>query len=100
MSFPYVILIFNADDLSKLAVDEPGVEGTALRVAEVEVEDADDGVSGMDENALVNVDVPVVGRDDVIGDVGECGVTGDPESRSCRPTGRGGGTSRPRLTFV
>lgn len=82
-----------------LVVEELGVEGTALRVV-VDVDDADDGVSGMGENALVNVEVPVVGRDDVIGEIGECGVTGESESRSCRPVGRGGGSSRPRPTFV
>ena len=53
ISFPYVILTLRADVLSRLPVEEPGVEGTALRVADVDVEDAEEGVSGMEENALV-----------------------------------------------
>jgi hypothetical protein len=89
MSFPYVILTLRADALSMV---DPGVEGTGLRV-EVE-EDADEGVSGIEEKALVNVDVPVVGRDELIGDEGECGVIGESESRSLRPAmGSGGGNS-------
>jgi hypothetical protein len=100
MSLPYVILTFNADDLSTLPDEEFGVDGMGLRVAEVEEDDVDDGVSGIDENALVNVDVPVVGREDVIGEIGEWGVIGESESRSRRPTGRGGGNSRPRLRLV
>lgn len=94
-----MILTLRAEDLSRLVVDEPGVDGTGLRVAEVDVEDIDEGVSGIEENAEVNVDVPVVGRE-LIGETGECGVTGESESRSRRPTGRGGGNSRPRPTFV
>jgi hypothetical protein len=53
ISVPYVILILRADVLSRLPVEDPGVEGTALRVAVVDVGDADEGVSGMEENALV-----------------------------------------------
>ena len=78
---------------------EPGVDGTALRVAEVDAEDAEDGVSGMEEKAVVKVEVPVVGRDDT-GEMGECGVTGESDSRSLRPTGSGGGTSLLRCRFV
>jgi hypothetical protein len=48
-----VILTLRADVLSRLPVEEPGVEGTALRVADVDVEDAEEGVSGMEEKALV-----------------------------------------------
>jgi len=72
---------------------EEGVEGGCLRV---EMEDADEGVSGIE----ANVDVPVVGRDDVMGELGENSVVGESESRFPRPTGRGGGKSRPRPTFV
>jgi hypothetical protein len=68
MSLPYVILTFNADALSILPVDEPGVEGTARRVDE---EDEEEGVSGMEEKVEVKVEVPVVGREEVMGDVGE-----------------------------
>ena len=96
-----MILTLIAEDLSRLLVEELGVEGMGLRVAEVDEEDIDEGVSGIDENALVNVDVPVVGREEVMGEIGEWGVTGESESRSRRPTGRGGGGgSRPRPTFV
>ena len=66
-----MILTFNADDLSRLPDAELGVDGTGLRVAEDDDEDVDEGVSGIEENALVNVDVPVVGREDVIGEIGE-----------------------------
>jgi len=79
-----------------LAMD-PGVDGTVLRV--VETEDVDEGVSGMEEKVFVNVEVPVVGREET-GEVGERGVTGESESRSFRPTGRGGGISFPRCRFV
>jgi hypothetical protein len=71
ISLPYVIFIFNADDLSKLPDVELGVDGTGLRVAEDDDEVIDEGVSGIEENALVSVDVPVVGREDVRGDIGE-----------------------------
>ena len=94
-----MILTFNAEVLSK-PPDELGVDGTGLRVAEVDDDDIEEGVSGIEENALVNVDVPVVGREEVIGEIGDCGAIGEPESRSCRPTGNGGGNSRPRLTLV
>lgn len=70
MSLPYVILTLNAEVLSKLLA-ELGVDGTGLRVAEVDVEDVEEGVSGTEENVLVNVDVPVVGREDITGDIGE-----------------------------
>ena len=63
-----MILTFNADALSILPVVEPGVEGTARRV---DKEDAEEGVSGIEENVEVNVEVPVVGREEVTGDVGE-----------------------------
>jgi hypothetical protein len=63
-----VILTFNADALSILPVDEPGVEGTARRVEE---DEAEEGVSGIEENVEVKVDVPVVGREEVTGEVGE-----------------------------
>lgn len=81
---------------------EPGVDGMAFRVADVEDEEIDEGVSGIEENAEVNVDVPVVGREEVMGEEGECGVMGESESRSRRPipTGSGGGSSRPLLKFV
>lgn len=80
---------------------DPRLEGS-LRVAVLDVDDAEEGVSGIEENALVKVDVPVVGREEFIGDEGERGVTGESlESRSRRPVlGRGGGTSLPRATFV
>jgi hypothetical protein len=72
---------------------DPGVEGTPLRV--VEADDAEEGVSGIEEKAVVNVEVPVVGREDT-GEMGERGVTGESDSRSLRPAGRGGGISLAR----
>lgn len=64
MSLPYVILTLSADALSRLLLVELGVEGGSLRA---DVEDADDGVSGIE----AKVDVPVVGREDDIGEPGE-----------------------------
>jgi hypothetical protein len=78
---------------------DPGVEGTARRVVVVEADDAEEGVSGMEENAEVNVEVPVVGREET-GEMGEWGITGESDSRSFRPTGSGGGNSFPRCRFV
>lgn len=46
-----MILILRADVLSRLPVEDPGVEGTGLRVADVDVEDAEEGVSRMEEKA-------------------------------------------------
>lgn len=104
LSVPYVILTFKADALSMLLVDpavmvDPAVEGTPLRVPEVEADDAEEGVSGMEEKAVVNVEVPVVGREDT-GEIGERGVTGDSDSWSLRPAGSGGIASLPRCKFV
>jgi hypothetical protein len=78
---------------------DPAVEGTPLRVPEVEADDAEEGVSGMEEKAVVNVEVPVVGREDT-GEIGERGVTGDSDSWSLRPAGSGGIASLPRCKFV
>jgi hypothetical protein len=98
MSLLKVIFTLSAEDLSPEM--ELGVDGTGRRVAVVEAEDMDEGVSGMEEKLVLKVDVPVVGREDVIGEPGEWGVMGDPESRSCRDTGSGGGNSRGRPRFV
>jgi len=98
MSLLKVIFTLSAEDLSPEMED--GVEGTGRRVAVVEVDDMLLGVSGMEEKLVLKVEVPVVGRDEVIGEPGEWGVMGEPESRSWRDTGRGGGSSRGRPRLV
>ena len=99
MSLPYVILTFNAEDLSKPVI-ELAIDGIGLRGTVVPADDIDETDSGMDEIAFVNVDVPVVGREKVTGDIGDCGVTGESDSLSNRLIGSGGGSSLPRLRFV
>ena len=65
-----LIFTFSAEDLSPEMED--GVDGTGRRVDVVEVEDMDEGVSGMEEKLVLNVEVPVVGREEVVmGDPGE-----------------------------
>jgi hypothetical protein len=64
-----VIFTLSAEDLSPEM--ELGVEGTGRRVTVVEEEDMDEGVSGMELKLVLKVDVPVVGREEVIGEPGE-----------------------------
>jgi len=67
-----VILTLSAEDLSIAPEIEDEEDGIGLRVLEVEEEDAEEGVSGIEEKgAFVNVLVPVVGREEVIGEIGE-----------------------------
>ena len=72
MSVPNVIFTLRAEDLSIAPDMDDDDDGTGLRVLVVEDDDALDGVSGIEEKgALVKVLVPVVGREEVIGEIGE-----------------------------
>jgi hypothetical protein len=69
-------------------------------VTDEDPEEIDEGVSGIDEKVVVKVEVPVVGREDMIGEPGECGVIGESESLSRRAVGNGGGNSLPRAVLL